>query len=101
MHLGLLIDVSGSVQSRFGFEQDAAVSFLQHTVRSGFDKAFVVGFNNKSHMAQDSTDNVQLLAEGVHRLHDGGGTALYDAVYRACKEKFMNDRPDHPCAKRS
>ncbi|MGB8113268.1 MAG: VWA domain-containing protein [Candidatus Sulfotelmatobacter sp.] len=99
LHLGLLIDVSGSVQSRFGFEQDAAVSFLQHTVRSGFDKAFVVGFNNKSHMAQDSTDNVQLLAAGVHRLHDGGGTALYDAVYRACKEKFMNDRPDHPVRK--
>ena len=99
LHLGLLIDVSGSVQSRFGFEQDAAVSFLQHTVRSGFDKAFVVGFNKQSHMAQDSTDNVQLLAAGVHRLHDGGGTALYDAVYRACKEKFMNDRPDHPVRK--
>jgi Ca-activated chloride channel homolog len=99
LHLGLLIDVSGSVQSRFSFEQDAAVSFLQHTVRGGFDKAFVVGFNKQSHMAQDSTDNVQLLSAGVHRLQDGGGTALYDAVYRACKEKFLNDRPDHPVRK--
>ncbi len=99
LHLGLLIDVSGSVEGRFSFEQDAAVSFLQHTVRSGFDKAFVVGFNKQSHLAQDSTDNVQLLSAGVHRLRDGGGTALYDAVYRACKDKFLNDRPDHPVRK--
>lgn len=99
LHLGLLIDVSGSVESRFSFEQDAAVSFLQHTIRSGFDQAFVVGFNKQSRMAQDSTDSVQLLSAGVHSLHDGGGTALYDAIYRACKEKFLKDRPDHPVRK--
>ena len=34
LHLGLLIDVSGSVNSRFDFEQDAATSFLMHLVRS-------------------------------------------------------------------
>jgi Ca-activated chloride channel homolog len=99
LHLGLLIDVSGSVQSRFGFEQDAATSFLQHSIRTGFDKAFVVGFNKQSDLAQDFTDNVQLLSAGIHRLHDGGGTALYDAIYRACKEKFLKDRPDHPTRK--
>jgi Ca-activated chloride channel family protein len=99
LHLGLLIDVSGSVHSRFDFEQDAATNFLQHTVRTGFDKAFIVGFNQKSQLSQDFTDNVQLLSEGIHRLQDGGGTALYDAIYRACKEKFLNDRPDHPTRK--
>src|ERR1700691_3692859 len=76
LHLGLLIDVSGSVHSRFEFEQDAAVSFLQHTVRASFDKAFVVGLHQQSQMTQDFTDNVSLLSAGVHRLQDGGGTAL-------------------------
>jgi VWFA-related protein len=99
LHLGLLIDVSGSVNSRFDFEQDAAVSFLQHSLRAGFDKAFVVGFNRQSQLAQDFTDNVVLLSAGIHRLQDGGGTALYDAVYRACKDKFLKDRPDHPVRK--
>src|SRR5580693_8885610 len=99
LHLGLLIDVSGSVNSRFDFEQDAATSFLVNSVRVGFDKAFVVGFNTQSQMTQDFTDNVQLLAAGVHKLHDSGGTALYDAVYRTCKEKFLKDRPDHPARK--
>ncbi len=99
LHLGLLVDVSGSVDGRFDFEQNAATSFLEHTVRTGFDKAFVVGFNSHSQMAQDYTDDVKLLSVGVHKLHDGGGTALYDAVYHACKEKFLKDRPDHPVRK--
>src|SRR6202045_5451704 len=99
LHLGLLIDVSGSVHSRFDFEQNAAINFLQHSVRVGFDKAFVVGFNKQSQLTQDFTDNVQLLSDGIHRLQDGGGTALYDAIYRACKDKFLKDRPDHPTRK--
>jgi Ca-activated chloride channel family protein len=99
LHLGLLVDVSGSVDGRFDFEQNAATSFLQHTLRAGFDKAFIVGFNSHSQMAQDYTDDVQLLSVGVHKLHDGGGTALYDAVYKACKEKFLKDRPDRPVRK--
>src|SRR6516165_3939225 len=45
LEMGLVIDVSGSVHSRFDFEQDAATSFLQHVVRPGFDKAFIMGFN--------------------------------------------------------
>ena len=60
LHLGLLVDVSGSVDGRFDFEQNAATSFLQHTLRAGFDKAFMVGFNSHSQMAQDYTDNVQV-----------------------------------------
>jgi len=99
LHIGLLVDVSGSVDGRFDFEQTAATSFLQHTLRAGFDKAFIVGFNSHSQLAQDFTDNVELLSAGVHKLHDGGGTALYDAVYHACKEKFLKDHSDHPLRK--
>jgi Ca-activated chloride channel homolog len=68
-------------------------------VRTGFDKAFVMGFNSHSQMAQDFTDNVSLLQTGIHRLHNGGGTALYDAIYRACKEKLLKDRNDRPTRK--
>ena len=99
LHLGLLVDVSGSVDSRFDFEQEAATTFMQRSLRAGFDKAFVMGFNSHTQMAQDFTDNVALLSAGVRRLQDGGGTALYDAIYRACKEKFLKDRPDHPVRK--
>ncbi len=96
LEVGLLVDTSGSVRSRFDFEQEAAVSFLQHTLRPGFDKAFVMGFSAHSQVAQDFTDNVMLLATGVHSLRNGGGTALYDAIYRACRDKLSKERADHP-----
>ena len=94
--MGLLVDTSGSVHGRFQFEQDAAVGFLQHTVRAHYDHAFVMGFNAHNHVVQDFTDNVSLLATGVQRLQDGGGTALYDAIYTACKERLLKDDSDRP-----
>jgi VWFA-related protein len=96
LKLGLLIDVSGSVHTRFAFEQDAAISFMQHTLRAGFDKAFVMGFNSTQDLRQDFTDNVELLSHGVHSLHDSGGTALYDAIYHACRDKLAREQSDRP-----
>lgn len=99
LQIGLLVDTSGSVHSRFDFEQEAAVSFLQSTLRPGFDKAFVMGFSSKSQLSQDFTDNVRLLATGVHGLRDGGGTAIYDAIYKACRDKLAKETSDHPARK--
>ncbi|HEV2730686.1 MAG TPA: VWA domain-containing protein [Terriglobales bacterium] len=96
LELGLLIDTSGSVRSRFDFEEEAAVGFLQHTLRPRFDRAFVMGFNSRSQVAQDFTDNVQLLETGVRSLRNGGGTALYDAIYRASRDKLLKDKSDRP-----
>jgi VWFA-related protein len=96
IQLGLLIDTSGSVNSRFEFEQQAAIGFLQETLRPNFDKAFVMGFSGHGRLAQDFTDNVRLLETAVHSLRSGGGTALYDAIYRACRDKLTKDRSDRP-----
>ena len=99
IELGLLMDVSGSVQGRFAFEKEAATGFLQHIIRPGYDRAFVVGFNKESHLTQDFTDQAPLLAAGVQRLKNHGGTALYDAVYKACQEKLLREQFDHPIRK--
>jgi VWFA-related protein len=99
LRLGLLIDVSGSVRTRFDFEQDAATSFLQHVLRAGFDKAFVMGFNSAHQVTQDFTDSVERLSQGVRSLHDGGGTALYDAIYDACRDKLLKESSDRPVRK--
>ena len=96
IQMGLLIDTSGSVHSRFEFEQQAAISFLQHTLRANFDRAFVMGFATHGRVSQDFTDNVHLLETGVHSLQNGGGTALYDAIYRACRDKLIKDADGKP-----
>lgn len=99
IQLGLLVDVSGSVQGRFDFEKEAATGFLQHLIRPGYDRAFVIGFNKESRLIQDFTDQVPLLAAGVQRLSNGGGTALYDAIYKACRDKLLREDSDHPIRK--
>lgn len=96
LELGLLIDTSGSVRTRFDFERDAAATFLRQAVRQNFDQAFVMGFNTRSTVTQDFTDSPTLLAAGVQALRDGGGTALYDAIYHACHDKLMKEPRDHP-----
>jgi Ca-activated chloride channel homolog len=89
LQVGLLIDASNSVRDRFKFEQESAIEFLNQTVHPGSDHAFVVGFDATPEVTQDFTDKTELLAHGVRELRPGGGTALYDALYFACRDKLL------------
>jgi VWFA-related protein len=89
LQVGLLIDASNSVRDRFKFEQQSAVEFLNQTIHPRSDQAFVVGFDVTPEVTQDFTDNTERLAHGVHELRPGGGTALYDALYFACRDKLL------------
>lgn len=89
LQVGLLIDASNSVRDRFKFEQEAAIEFLNQTIRPRYDQAFVVGFDVTPEVTQDFTDNTELLAHGVHELRPGGGTAMFDALYFACRDKLL------------
>lgn len=92
LEAGLLIDASNSIRDRFKFEQEAAIEFLTQTIRHGYDLAFVVGFDVTPEVTQDFTDNTERLSQGVRVLRPGGGTALYDALYFACRDKLMKTR---------
>ncbi len=89
LRVGLMIDASNSVRDRFRFEQEAAIEFLNQIVRPRSDRAFVIGFDTTPEVTQDFTDNTEKLSKGVRMLRPGGGTALYDAVYFACRDKLM------------
>lgn len=87
--VGLLIDASNSVRDRFKFEQESAIEFLNQTIHPQKDQAFVVGFDVTPEVTQDFTDKTEALAHGVHDLRPGGGTAMYDALYFACRDKLL------------
>jgi Ca-activated chloride channel homolog len=90
LRVGLLVDASGSIRERFRFEQETAAEFLASIIRPKVDKAFVVGFDSNPEVTQDFTNNPELLSKGVHMLRPGGGTALYDAIYQACRKKLWH-----------
>jgi len=89
LQVGLLIDASNSVRDRFKFEQESAIEFLNQTLRPRYDRAFVVGFDVTPEVTQDFTDNTEALSRGVRALRPGGGTAMYDALYFACRDKLL------------
>jgi VWFA-related protein len=91
LRVGLLIDASNSVRDRFKFEQESAIEFLNQIIRPKFDRAFVIGFDTTAEVTQDFTDDTDLLAKGVRMLRPGGGTAMYDAIFYACRDKLQKE----------
>jgi len=89
LRVGLLVDASNSIRDRFKFEQDAAIEFLNQIIRPKYDQAFVMGFDTTPEVTQGFTDSTEALSKGVRMLRPGGGTAMYDAIYSACRDEIM------------
>lgn len=99
LRVGVVIDASTSIRSRFQFEQQSASEFLLEVLKSRADRAFVMGFDVTPTVEQDWTDNIDALQTGINRLRPGGGTAMYDAVYTACRDKLLTERGPEPVRK--
>ncbi len=96
LQVGLLVDASNSVRDRFKFEQEAAIEFLNAIIRPKNDRAFVVGFDATPEVTQDFTDSTERLSKGVRMLRAGGGTAMFDALYFACRDKLLKQEQTGP-----
>jgi VWFA-related protein len=90
LRVGIVIDTSTSIHSRFQFEQQAAQEFLLQILKARSDRAFVMGFDVTPNVTADWSDDLDALENGINRLSPGGGTALFDAVYTACRDKLLS-----------
>ncbi len=93
LRLGILIDTSNSVRDRFRFQQEAAIEFVNSVIRPKEDRAIVVSFDNQVELRADLTGDVEKLSNTIRDMRPGGGTALFDAIYYAAKDKLMQDQP--------
>ena len=90
LRVGIVIDTSTSIRTRFQFEQQASIEFLLQILKPKTDKGFVMGFDVTPDYKQDWTNNLDSLTTGINALRPGGGTALFDAVYSACRDKLLD-----------
>lgn len=95
LRLGILIDASNSIRDRFRFQQEAAIEFINQVVRPRQDKAVIVSFDTAAELVADLTGDTEVLAKAIRSLRPGGGTALFDAIFYACRDKLMQDQPRH------
>jgi Ca-activated chloride channel homolog len=94
LSIALLVDTSSSVYSQLDFERAAASDFFSKIVKPRKDRATVVGFSNDPQIMADFTDDLDKLASGLKKLEAGGGTGVYDAVYKTAKQKLAGEAGD-------
>jgi Ca-activated chloride channel homolog len=96
LRVGLLFDDSNSIRDRFVLQQQASEQSLQAIIRPDSDKAFVLAFDEVSEVTQDFTNDLEKLKTGIHVIRPGGGTAMWDAVYYACRTIMTKEKNSAP-----
>jgi Ca-activated chloride channel family protein len=95
LRIGLVLDTSNSARPQLKFEQESAGDFVFNILqgRSNRNKIFLQTFDSSSSIVQDFTSDPDLLNQKIRKLKAGGGKALYDAIYSACKDKMLTLGP--------
>lgn len=77
--LGIVIDTSGSMRLVMDDTRRAAAKFLGQTVLPQ-DRAFIVDFDKRPRLLQETTGDISRLLLSLGRLEAEGETAMYDAI---------------------
>jgi Ca-activated chloride channel homolog len=98
LHIALLIDRSGTVQNQLKLEKDAAIEFLNRTLKHGKDKAVVIGFDTAvDDLSNGFTDDIEKLSDPIRKILAGGSTSVFDAVYIASNQ-YLSKQPSRRLA---
>ena len=92
MRTGVLVDTSSSMLG-LRRHQEIARKYVRSVLRSSTDQAFVMRFDFDTAIRQDWTSDAVQLESGVAEVAQDaasrlGGTALFDSLYIACRDKF-------------
>jgi Ca-activated chloride channel homolog len=95
LQLGLLLDVSDSVQKTTTREKMAAQFFVQQVLRPRTDRAFVMAFARDVKLWQPSIGDPTAVRQGLERIQQAGyATNLYDGLFSGCFGQFpQSDEP--------
>jgi len=77
--VGLLLDVSRSMQDKIDTERSAVDQFFKNA--NPQDDYFVITFNNEPHVLSDVTQSMTGIENELGLVQPSGSTALLDAVY--------------------
>jgi VWFA-related protein len=95
LRIGLLVDTSNSARFELKYEKDAATEFAYTMLRglNNRNRIFLETFDANAAILQDFTNNPDDINEKLRKLKAGGGKAVYDAIYDACKHEIMKAGP--------
>ncbi len=88
LSVAMIIDRSASVRDRFPLILDAASDFVRTVVHAPDDRGALVAFDSKVYLLQPWTSDAGLLVDQLHRLTTNGGSSMFDALYKTCRDAF-------------
>jgi Ca-activated chloride channel family protein len=90
LQVGILLDVSDSVEKNILREKLAAQFFLRQVLRPPSDGAFLMAFSRDVKLWQASTGDTVVLRDAVESIRQPGfaTTNLYDGLFSACLDQF-------------
>jgi len=89
--IGIIFDISRSMEKKVSFARDAAVKFLETGTPD--DEYFLVEFSNRAKVAEGFTTDISRLRDRLSFTPAQGSTALYDAVYLGLAQLKSGQNP--------
>ena len=89
--IGIIFDISHSMQKKLDFAREAATKFLESGTPE--DEYFLVEFANRAKVAQSFTTDITRLRDRLAFRPAEGATALYDGIYLGLAELKRGQNP--------
>ncbi len=88
--VGFLVDLSNNSKIHWKTFQDATMELMWNLLPG--DKrysGYLVSYANDAEVLVNTTTDSEKLADKVRKMKPGGGSALYDAIYKACTNRNL------------
>jgi VWFA-related protein len=89
--LGIVLDTSGSMRSKFDNVTKAALAFIRAS--NSDDEVFLIGFNDQVELLEDFTNDLDTITDSLNNTVVTGGTALWDAIYLSVQKAQGGSKP--------
>jgi len=89
--LGIIFDISHSMEKKLEFARSAAAKFLETGTPE--DEYFLVEFSNRAKVSQGFTTDISRLRDTLAFQPANGSTALYDGIYLGLSELKHGQNP--------
>jgi Ca-activated chloride channel family protein len=89
--LGIIFDISHSMQKKLDFAREAATKFLESGTPD--DEYFLVEFSNRAKVAHGFTTDIRTLRDRIAFRAAEGSTALYDGIYLGLSQLKKGQNP--------
>lgn len=94
LEIALLIDVSGSVEAKFGFERESASRFLKQVLKAG-DRSAIYAIDREPRFEQGLDTAAQATSKLMSINSANGPTAFFDTVIEAARYLAKSAPSEH------